>query len=245
MENGQNGPVIPSGTEENVYGQSSFTQNPGQPEVPPEGKVESGGEPQLTHDNAQKRTTFDELAAKKGFKSADDLAEAYSNLESLNTRVEMGFSELAKLKNNPQPQEETVPPVGEVETPEQALRVVENVVKRFTKPLQDKLDLQDLFLRYPDAKEVASLMADIVKRNPAVDWDTAYFAAKSKSSITLSQKAKEEGKQLAYQEIYKKQAASVGTTKPTQSERSLAELVKDRTIPFREVQKIMRERFSQ
>src|ERR1041384_7517583 len=42
-------------------------------------------------------TSFEAIAAKKGFKTPDDLAKAYANLESKNTKVAMKNADLEKI----------------------------------------------------------------------------------------------------------------------------------------------------
>lgn len=251
MDNKQTAaPVIPLGTESMhnaVYNPANA--NSGQAaSLPDTGKPESEVQPELqsSPSNAPVGTTFEELAAKKGFKSADDLAAAYANLESQNKRVEMGLSELAKLRSEStqQPTEEPTVDMNNVQSQEDALKVVEKIVRKHTRPLEDQLALQNLFMKNPDAQQYAGDMARVVKENPGISWEVAYKAAKFDR---VGSQAKEEGRKEAYQTIQKKQEVAVGAGKPTASRdnRPLDELIKDKGIPFTEVQRIMRERFSQ
>ena len=251
MDNGtQNtAPIIPAGTESmhNATYNPLKAMNQGQAGVlPNEGKSESGEHVALQSSelNAHSWTTFDELAAKKGFKSADDLAAAYSNLESQNKRVEMSLSELVNSRIQSQPADDvTTEELANAQSQEAALKIVEKVVKKFTRPLEDKLALQDLMAKNPDATQYAGEMAKLVKENPGIGWDVAYKAAKFDR---LAGQAREEGKQQAYQTIQRKQALTTESPRSaTKDSKPMLDLIKDKNVPFREVQRIMKERFAQ
>src|SRR3990167_1694140 len=259
MENGttNTAPMIPAGTERSVHGAASFVGNqpfvPSSPlnqgqaaVLPSTGKSESAG-PVAQHSsgaNAPQGTTFADLAAKKGFQSADDLAAAYQNLESQNKRVEMSLSELVSSRLQAQPNDEvTTEELANAQSQEAALKIVEKVVRKFTRPLEDKLALQDLMANNQDAAQYASEMANLVKTNPGISWDVAYKAAKFDR---LAVQAREEGKREAYQGIQHKQAFTVESPKAAAKDsKPLLDLIKDKNIPFHEVSRIMRERFRQ
>lgn len=245
MDNNTEAPVIPAGTER--MNNAAYNPLAGQANVSPDmGKQESQTETSVESKPAETltETIYAELAAKKGFKTPDDLAKAYMNLETQNKRVEMGLSELAKLRNETQQSAELAEQIpAQVETQDDAMKVVERVVKKVTRPLEDKLALQDLMLRVPDVKEYAAEMASVVKLNPSITWEAAYKVAKFDA---LQKTAREEGRKEAYQAVQQKQAASVASSKPRASnERALDDLIRDKGIPFKEVQRIMRERFRQ
>ena len=254
MDNDNQGaPIIPAGTTKmgggvtydplvasKEFGQAPQSPDSGKPQSAPEGTGQS------SPDNAvgEPSTTFEELAAKKGFKSADDLAKAYANLESQNTRVEMGLSELIKLRSEGQPQEESVIEPENIQSNEDALKVVERFIKKHTQPLEDKFELQNLFMSSPDAKNYAPAMAQIVKTRPNISWADAYKLAKFDS---LEKNSREAGRREAYQNIERKESATAAPARPTAARdtRPVDELIKDKSIPFAEVQRIMRERFAQ
>ncbi len=241
MDNENNGPIIPAGTEK-MYN-SVYNPMTGQPAVSPTNDKPAEQAPQTGEENAPTGTTFDELAAKKGFKSPEDLAKAYMNLEAQNTKVTMSLADLAKSRDDAQTHiaNESSQNVR-VETQDDAMKVVENIVRKATRPLEDKLALQDLLLRNPDVKDYASEMAKVVKDNPGVTWETAYKAAKFDA---LQRTSVEKGRQEAYQTMQQKQSVNVAPARPKASnQQSLENLVKDRSIPFKELQKIMRERFN-
>ena len=249
-------PIIPSGTNPTVFGGQSFQNGLGQAAASPDnGQVAGGEAPQAGANNAPNSSpgiTFAELAAKKGFKSPDDMAKAYAESESQKTRVEMSLSEMIKIRNDGQDessfgniqQPAAQPQTVEVNTPEDAMRIVEKVVKRFTRPLEDKLALQELSYKNPDFSQYANEMAKIVKENPGVAWDVAYRAAKFND---LDKKSREAGRQEAYQGQQQKQAVMAGGQRVTapRPQRPIEELIKDKSVPFSEVQRIMKERFSQ
>jgi len=250
MDNKPNSaPVIPSGTEPTVFGTASYPAGVGQAgNLPSAVKSESEvpKELQPSQTEAPKGTTYDELAAKKGFKSQDDLALAYANLERQFTQDRQeGLAEL--LKSRGEDQQPVVPPQEvtpqEVVTESDALRVVEQVVRKFTRPLENQLALQQLMYKNPDVEQFAGQMASIVKSNPGISWEVAYKAAKFDA---LGATSREEGKKEAYQTIQQKQAVTTSPAKPVARDtRPIDELIKDKSIPFSEVQKIMKERFSQ
>ena len=247
MDNEKQAPVIPAGTEPTVFGTPTFPGGaPGQAEQPPATNQE--GAQQVAQQDSGKApgegTTFTELAAKKGFKTPDDLAKAYANLESQNTRVEMGLSELMSIRGQSQPGEaEDLAGVDqEIQTQEQALKVVEKVVRRFTRPLEDKIALQELFFKHPDATQYAAEIGKAIKDNPGITWESAYKVAKFDASQDT---AREQGRQEAYQTIDKKQAAAVQPTRPAEQGPNLRDLIVDRNTPWSEVQRIMKERFAQ
>jgi hypothetical protein len=238
MDNENNAPIIPAGTEPTVFGTTAFS---GQAQNSPDMGQSEANIPQTSTNQAPSRTSFEELAAKKGFQSADDLADAYRNLESQNTRVEMSLAELAKIRSTQSEQPSEVP--TQVETQDDAMKVVENIVRRYTRPLEDKLQLSDLFNKNPDAQSYAGEMGRLVKENPGISWDVAYKAAKFDA---LDKQSRERGRQEAYQAIQQKQAVAPQPVKAAlNKEASLSDIVRDKSVPFKEIQRIMKERFSQ
>lgn len=243
MDNTAKAPVIPAGT--NTQGgvaynslNASVHTNQGQAQVAPNTVNPVGQAPQQANQSptlSEQRTSFEELAAKKGFKSPDDLAKAYENLESHNKVVEMNMADILAARS-PEP----VDTAQAVTTETDALKIVESVAKKAMRPLQDKVELQDLFLNFPDAKEYAGGIAKAVKENPGISWNSAYKLAKYDS---LQSKAVEQGKQEAYQNIAQKQAVQAGTPRPTVKENAdLKSVIRDRSIPFSEITRIVKQR---
>lgn len=246
-------PVIPAGTTAvggAAYDPLAAAAGAGQAaRVPDSSQAAGENQQQVTDAPPEGQGAFAELAAKKGWSSPDDMARSYSELEGRNTRVEMGLSEIIKLREQAsqnQTPEVTVNP-SQVQSPDDAVKVVENIVRKVTRPLQDQIELQQLFLTHPDAKQYAEGIGRAIKENPGISWDSAYKIAKFDAGGQAVQQARQEGKQEAYQTIAQKQSANVGTAKPAAAKeaRPLDELIRDKSIPFREVQRIMRERFVQ
>lgn len=259
MDNGNPAaPVIPSGTERTVFGTTSFpapVQNPvGQAATPPDGNQV---QPAPAQDPVQPNPanagqvqpapiTFAELARQKGFNTPDDLAKSYAELESHTSRVSMGLSELISIRQQSQPQETPAFDPSKVETTEDAMKIISGIVAKQTQPLQDKLELQDLFFNHPDTRTLAPKMAEIVKDNPGIKWSIAYQAAKSDALESAHNTAREQGRQEAYQNIQQKQNVAAQPARPAVTNtRPIQEIIADRSIPFSEVQRIMRERFTQ
>ena len=255
MDNENQAPVIPSGTEP-IGNDGTITSRDtvGQAHQNSPTQVQSESVGSL---NAQQpgevqassiETTFAELAAKKGWQSPEDMAKAYAHLESHNTKVEMSMAELANARETEEqelPQESSNESVGPVESHDEALRVVQNIVKQQTKPLQDQIALMNLFNKSPDAKNYATQMAKVVKDNPGVSWEVAYKAAKFDD---VSKQANVQGTQEAQDMQQLKQAAITGVAKPTPRDtRSVESLVEDKSIPLSEIRKMIleKERFSQ
>jgi hypothetical protein len=203
--------------------------------------------PQTTDPNASPaqdgEITFEKLAQLKGFKSPDEMAKAYTESEKQKTRVEMGLSELLRIRGESSvPTEQEINP-DSIRTSEDAVRVLDRVVQRHTQPLKDQLALQELFYQFPDAKKYATQMADVVKTNPGVSWEVAYKAAKFND---VAKEATAQGRTEAFKTLQQKQVMVAQPAQPSQRDvRPIDDLIKDRSIPFAEVQRIMRERFSQ
>lgn len=157
----------------------------------------------------------------------------------------MSLGELIKLKTETQEQVEASQQIpADVQSKEDAMKVIEQTVRKFTKPLEEQIALQNLFARFPDATSFAAEMGKIVKESPGISWEHAYKIAKSDSA---EKSAFERGRQEALKTGEQKQSlqqSSKGGSVQRDGGRSLQELIADRSIPFSEVQRIMKERFS-
>lgn len=256
----QGAPIIPQGTGKTLYGSGSFNADGtpfagagkiGQaPSMPTVGKSEGVEAPTVPQEPAGTTpSAWDELAAKKGFQSPDELARAYQELEGRHTQVSQGLSELIKARMEGEAPAQAVTPQvlqshEDPTTTEEALKVVENLISKKVRPLQDRVELQDLFLARPDARDYAGEMAKIVKEHPGTPWELAYKAAKSDA---VEAKARQAGRQEAQVVAQQKVAAQVGGTGSTTNAQqpSLNDIINDRSIPFLEVQRIVKERLSQ
>lgn len=246
-------PVIPAGTQPTAFGTPSFTAdnkafggvapaNIGQGHPAPAATATQQQAAPSVQQSAPQGTTFAELAAKKGFQSADDLARAYENLESHNKKVEMTSADIIKAIQEATPSEPAAPQIPVVQATNQdqaAIKIVEAIVDARTKPLQERVALQDLFLKNPDAAQYAPGIAQAVKENPGIKWDAAYKLAKFDAA---QDQARQQGVQQAYQVQQQKTAAVAGASAPTQrAGPDVRSMIKDRSIPFNQITQVMRE----
>lgn len=245
QDNDGKAPLIPAGTGKDMYGQIKPMYQPEGGQAAPAPQAKDGQNPQAPVTDAPQGTTFEQLAAKKGFKSADDLARSYEQLESSHTKKSMDLAELMEAKN---PKQEPV--IQEAQrnlqdqgyTPEQALDIVRKLVQDEIAPVREQLALRDTFKNQEDM-QYAPAVAEIVKKNPSIPWDVALKAAKYDSVQSQLTEVTTQNKQQDILTKEKAQAGSQGSgIKPQQN---LQQLVSDKEVPFRDVQKIMRERFSQ
>lgn len=188
-------------------------------------------------------TTFDELAVKKGFRSPEDLAKAYKELEQRTSRSEAVLSEVIRSRMEgsfEQPQ--STPKVEEVNSPEDALRIVDQRVQKQVKPLQDRLEYEIYLVTHPDEKQFSSEALRIAKDNPGVSWEIAFKAAKADS---LASTERERGKQEAYQSIQNKQDAQLpsgaggGSRMPEPTIREIQEGIAAGKIPLSEARRFI------
>lgn len=253
-------PIIPAGTEPNLFGKKEAfrPKEEGQVVDVPTTDTKIEEKPQTNSTDASQtgvqESTYEELAAKKGFSSPDDLAKAYANLEIDATKKSMTISELINVKFGNEP--EATPAPTPVQAPVQqdnytqddAVKIVQGLIDKSIKPLLEKQAVTETF-KNPEDMQYAGDVAKIVKDNPNIPWDVALKSVKyDKGASAL----KEEGKQEAYNNIQNKQAVQansvpVGTKEPMNAQR-LQEIINDPNIPFQQVEKIMNEhkdKFSQ
>lgn len=190
----QRRPIVPQG------GGEPMSQAPKDtlPKPVPETRMPSFEEPQVpatTQETAkqkagEKTITYEELAAKKGFRSPDDLAASYANLESQNKRVEVTLAEAIKAREQlPQDfTDEEVSQVQEAKTQDEAIKIVNRLIDKRVRATEDKWEYQMYLMQNPDDRNYASDAIRIVKENPGIKWETAFKAAKADA---LSQAMKE------------------------------------------------------
>lgn len=239
MDNDNNAPVIPAGTENNMYGDTMAFQ-PKETEKAVSPQIETVTQPV---NEASTGTTFQELAAKKGFKSEDDLARAYAELERSHTKKSMELSELAEIKlSKPHVQEKVQQLENEGYTQDEAINIVRKLIQDEVAPLREQLAIKETFKNEEDMV-YAPQVAEVIRKNPSIPWDVAlksvkYDAVQNKLN---TEQATRKSQEMNLKE--RAQATSTGTS-PRQDS-NLGTLVNDKTIPFREVQKMMKEKFSQ
>ncbi len=184
--------------------------------------VEEESDTQAPDDSAKTGITFDELAQKKGFKSADDLARSYTELESKNKQVEMDRADLIKARGG----QETIKPGTAQPTVEKEVRA-----------LKERVEINELFGKYSDAKDYAKSMAEHIKSHPNATWEQAYRYVKFDD---LAKTAKQEGRKEAYDNIdqKKRSVAEKPSPRPTQK-KDLDSMIKDRSTSLADIEKLL------
>lgn len=174
-------------------------------------------------------TSYEAIAAKKGFQSPDDLAKAYANLESRATKSDMSNAELQKLFFEAQQSEpvqqhslgmQAQPPgqdqaLAELDryldqkwsTREQALK------SEFKQELQ-KRELNDLLKESPDFAKYTSDVKELKNRYPDMSFKEAYTFAKALKG-DLVQEARSEGMKQGAEYIQKQAQAQVAPSMQT------------------------------
>lgn len=238
--------VIPAGTEKNLFGSTQGFKTE-QPAAAPD--ASKGGETtQAKTDQGGTAVTFADLAAKKGFKTSDDLAKAYAELEVHATKKSMELSDLVTAKA------EGVKTAADAHqgngnssgksdyTPDEALALVRSLITSEVAPIRERLAIADTF-KEPGDMQFAPAVAELVRNNPNIPWDVAlksvkFDAVAGKVTAFDAQKIKETND-------LKDKAQAGSQNQRIAPDKNLAGMVADKNIPFKEVQKAMREAFSQ
>lgn len=116
---------------------------------------------------------------------------------------------------------------------------IQEVIRREIAPLKVKIEVQEVLDAHPDFKEYANGALELTKKNPSLSLEDAYKLTKYDS---LQSKAKEEGKNEAYQTIEKKQGLQVETSGPKRAVRPIEELISDKSVPLEEIKKMLPNR---
>ena len=187
------------------------------------------------------RSTFDELAAKKGFKSADDLAKSYMELEKSHTKQSMDYNDLLEAKQSASGMDravETVQNANPGMEQDEAVKIVQRMIDKSISPIKEQLAIKDTFKTDEDRKYV-SQVAELVKKNPTIPWDVALDTVKYREGLRNTQNSVQDTANVK-QSASQPDSSSVGMKKGV----NIEDVVRDKSIPFSEVQKIMKERFS-
>lgn len=205
-------PVVPAGTEKSLNQIPKDTlPRPALENQMPSQQVPEQKQETIVSKAVEGTTTFDELAAKKGFNSPDDLAKAYSNLESQNKRVEVTLADAMKARLDSKaietPKvEETIEDLDDMDN-KNAVKIIQGMIDKKVGVAQDVFDYQMHLLQNPQDKEIAAEAIKVVRENPGIKWETAFAAAKTTATGQTVEQAKEDGKNEAYSNIEKKQDA--------------------------------------
>jgi len=181
-------------------------------------------------------TTFEELAAKKGFKSIDDLAKAYANLESQNKKVEMTNAELQKLffeaqqrsqNQDTQPFSQTLPENLDVD--KQALEELDRFVSEKVKEREEKLrqefktelekkELKEVIKENPDFVNYAKDVKEVKKKYPDMSFSEAYIFAKAQKG-DLQKEVKAQGLKEGAKAVIEQQKAQTAPVKKAEEKK--------------------------
>src|SRR3990167_6367169 len=169
---------------------------------------------------APEGTTYQELAAKKGFKSADDLAKAYANLEGHSTKVSQDKAKLEREFFSPQVREE---PLKVATQDEQALNELDKFVKERTKSelqqiraefkeREDRRELRDTIEKHSDFGKYASDVKELKRQYPDMPFSDALLMAKAQKG-DLATEARRQGATESAQVQARQAGAQVATAK--------------------------------
>lgn len=167
-------------------------------------------------------TNFEAIAAKKGFKSPDDLAKAYANLESQNKKVEMAKADLEKMffteKPKSQPQVRQTLNADEQALAELDKYVGDKMTERETYLKHEfntklaKLELDRVIEKNPDFPKYAEDVKQFKSKYPEMSFDEAYTLSKAIKG-DLQREAKSEGMKQSVASIQRQGQAQVAPEK--------------------------------
>lgn len=180
MDNVQDTAVTPQGEVQQPVEQTPAVQ-------PAEAPVESP--------KPSDETNFEAIAAKKGFKSPDDLAKAYANLERQSTKVSQKAADYEKLFFSQEPKGNPVEtpkaPQYQPQTEAQALDELRKFVhaeavaplqKEFEQKLQTELariELNNVIKENKDFGNYVNEVKDLKGKYPSMSFTEAYTVAKA------------------------------------------------------------------
>ena len=197
-------------------GQSATEQQV--PEVQQEGAT--------SENESGEATTFEELAAKKGWKTPDDLAKAYANLEGHSTKVsqdkaklEREFFSLNPTKEEVQDKRQELQAKGDDVALAELDKFVSQRIKEETSKIraefQDKdsrRDLRETIEKHPDFGKYAPDVKEIKKQYPNMPFSDALLMAKAQKG-DLTTEARRQGMTQGAQVVARQQGAQVAPTK--------------------------------
>jgi hypothetical protein len=171
-------------------------------------------------------TTFEELKAKKGFQSPDDLAKAYANLESHNKRVEMKTADMEKQffpVESPRDIQPQSPASQAIQESQQALNELRKFVQTEVEPLKkdfdqrlqtelSKIELRQVMKENTDFGKYATDVKELKTRYPAMSFTEAYSFAKAMKGDSVAE-AKSQAFQRGASVAQRQVAAQVAPAK--------------------------------
>lgn len=192
-------------------GQTTPTEQ--SPTVQPDGATSEGEE-------APKGTTFQELAAKKGWNSPDDLAKAYRELESHSTKVSQKASDLEKeffSKQESSPSQTLPDDAALQELDKFVNQRVSKEIQAIRAEFQDRearRELREVMDKNQDFGKYAKDIKEIKTQYPNMSFNDALLFAKAQkgdlvkeaTSKAFQQKTETVQKQMAAQTVNPKQS---------------------------------------
>lgn len=178
-------------------------------------------------------SSFESLAAKKGFKTPDDLAKAYANLERQSTKTSMKAAELEKSFFPQEARTDTPQAPVELKAEKDAIDELRNFGKReFVEPLKQefdqrlktelaKIELRQTIKENPDFSKYADEVKELKTKHPSMSFSEAYTFAKAMKGDLVQEataKAYSEGAKVGYKQV----AAQVAPTKPVTEDKIAA-----------------------
>lgn len=160
-------------------------QVPGQVQSPPLNN--DGQNPSLSNtpaQNGQPGTTFAELAAKKGFKSPDDLAQSYDHLER----------KLGSQGSAPAP---SPSPSGQQQPTTTSTPSGKSPIEQRLEALEQEREILRLERKYADLPQFADQVLAKVRQSPGLPLEDAYKAVKYDAA---QEAARQEGYQQGVQQ---------------------------------------------
>lgn len=194
------------------------------------GTSEPTGSQETSDVPADAGNTEDKLFAGK-YKSPEELEQAYQELQRHNTKVEMERAELRRSQTPIAPD-----PNSQLLGDQEALGLLNRLIDERVRPIREKAELNDMFTRFKDFGDYATKVADEIRKAPNLSWEQAYKITKFDDR---AREAREEGKKEAYAKIDEKTRATVAPQSKKQPSRPLSEIVTDRSISLKDIEKIL------
>lgn len=225
MDNIQDTGVDPKGQSAPVEQVPAVQSEATTPTVPP---VESPTETPKPFDE----TSFEAIASKKGFKSPDDLAKAYANLERQTTRVSQKAADYEKVFfSQPQEQKQEVYAMPNLTDETKALDELDKFVnERTQKAISQaelkfrtelaKIELNQVIEKTPDFGDYVTEVKELKTKYPEMSFRDAYTFAKALKGDLISE-AKAEGLREGTKLAYKQATAQVAPTKAVAEEKTI------------------------
>lgn len=232
MDNVQDTATAPQGQAETVE-QAPDVQsvNP----TPTDSTAEATAEPSQPSDE----TSYEQVAASKGFKSPDELAKAYVNSERLATKASMKAADLEKQffperkQDAPEPQHQFRPQAQDEQQALQELdKFVNERIARERETLRSevktelaKVELRSVIRDNADFGKYATDIKELKSKYPDMSFQEAYTFSKALKGDSI-QEAKAEGRREGTWAAQKQSSAQVAQTKPvTEDKVPVGELI--------------------